>query len=121
MGDVIDASKRWAFHEVGLRIRVWRLRRGLSEADLGRAVDLSEQQVRDFEAGARPIGAGPLERIAAVLDVELPALLGQGLSGADLPNPQELVALLSAVVALPSPLRAKLLRLAQALGRCEEG
>jgi transcriptional regulator with XRE-family HTH domain len=122
MGDVIDASGQWASHEVGLKIRVWRLGRGLTEADLGRAADLTEQQVRDYEAGTRPVGARPLERIAAALNVPLSALLGPGLSDADLPGPQELIALLSAITALPAPIRAELLRLAQAMERwCEKG
>jgi transcriptional regulator with XRE-family HTH domain len=57
--------------EVGRRIRVQRLARGLSENDFGRSIGITFQQVQKYEKGASRVGAGRLRRIAEVLGVPI--------------------------------------------------
>ncbi len=54
---------------VGLRVRQRRALLGMSQTDLGKAVDLTFQQVQKYERGANRISASRLFEFAAVLDV----------------------------------------------------
>jgi len=65
---------------VGARLRQRRALLGMSQADLGNAVDLTFQQVQKYERGSNRISASRLVEFAKVLDVtasfffdELPA------------------------------------------------
>ena len=49
--------------------------KGLSQAQLGRRLGVTFQQVQKYEAGANRIGTGRLVRIAAILDLPVAALL----------------------------------------------
>jgi transcriptional regulator with XRE-family HTH domain len=60
---------------VGHNIRAQRLLRGMSQATLGDAVDVTFQQVQKYEKGRNRVGSGRLVRIAAVLGVPVTSLL----------------------------------------------
>ena len=62
--------------EVGRRIRLQRLTRGLSQTELGNELGVTFQQVQKYEKGVNRVGAGRLSRIAVVLDTSVTALLG---------------------------------------------
>jgi transcriptional regulator with XRE-family HTH domain len=62
--------------EVGRRIRLQRLTRGLSQTELGGELGVTFQQVQKYEKGVNRVGAGRLSRIAVVLDTSVTALLG---------------------------------------------
>jgi|GEM_PF-7011281 len=55
---------------IGRRVRRLRVARGLSQTELGAAVDVTFQQTQTYEAGTNPIAASTLVRIAAALDVD---------------------------------------------------
>jgi transcriptional regulator with XRE-family HTH domain len=59
---------------VAARIRALRLARGMSQAELGARIGVTFQQVQKYETGVNRIGAGRLQRIAAIFDVPLAAL-----------------------------------------------
>jgi transcriptional regulator with XRE-family HTH domain len=61
---------------VALRIRALRYARGMTQAELGRLIGVTFQQVQKYETGANRIGAGRLQRIAEIFDVPLAALFG---------------------------------------------
>ena len=56
---------------VGQRIRAQRLLKGMSQQALGRALDLTFQQVQKYERGVNRIGAGRLSQIAAILETSI--------------------------------------------------
>ncbi len=55
--------------EIGKRARTLRLQRGMSQAALAEALDLTFQQIQKYEKGTNRISAGRLQRIADVLEV----------------------------------------------------
>jgi transcriptional regulator with XRE-family HTH domain len=55
--------------EVGRRVRMFRLQRGLSQEKLGDALGLTFQQVQKYEKGTNRIGAGRIQHIAEILDI----------------------------------------------------
>jgi transcriptional regulator with XRE-family HTH domain len=55
--------------EVGRRVRVFRLQKGLSQEKLGDALGITFQQVQKYEKGTNRIGAGRIQRIAEILDI----------------------------------------------------
>src|ERR1700761_3993219 len=57
--------------EIGRRLRVQRLNRGLGQVALGDAVGVSFQQVQKYENGTNRISAGKLIQIARVLEIPL--------------------------------------------------
>ncbi len=52
---------------VGARVRMQRMLRGLSQADVGKAVGVFFQQVQKYEKGRNRIGASRLQQIANAL------------------------------------------------------
>ena len=52
--------------EVGRRIRVQRMARGMSQTELGKRIGVTFQQVQKYEKGANRVGAGRLTRIATL-------------------------------------------------------
>lgn len=56
---------------IGSEVRMHRLRAGLSQARLGKALGVSSQQVQKYERGADRISANRLRRIAAVVGVSV--------------------------------------------------
>src|ERR1700738_5122834 len=57
--------------EVGHRIRIERLARGLSQTALANQLGVTFQQVQKYEKGVNRVGAGRLARIAEVLGVPI--------------------------------------------------
>jgi len=55
--------------QVGVRVRMQRLTRDMSQEQLAAALGLSFQQVQKYEKGVNRIGAGRLQQIADVLRV----------------------------------------------------
>ncbi|MFP6758698.1 MAG: helix-turn-helix domain-containing protein [Alphaproteobacteria bacterium] len=54
---------------VGARVRFKRKLLGLSQADLGKAVGLTFQQIQKYESGANRVSASRLYQVASILDV----------------------------------------------------
>jgi transcriptional regulator with XRE-family HTH domain len=66
--------------EVGHRIRIERLARGLSQTALANQLGVTFQQVQKYEKGVNRVGAGRLTKIAQVLGIEV----GTFFSGKDI-------------------------------------
>ncbi len=62
---------------VGARVRMRRLIVGLSQGKLGKALDVTFQQVQKYEKGTNRIGASRLQQLARVLEVP-PAFFFEG-------------------------------------------
>lgn len=62
--------------EVGHRIRIHRMARGISQSHLGEKLGVTFQQVQKYEKGVNRIGAGRLTRIAKILNVPVTVLFG---------------------------------------------
>ena len=62
--------------EVGHRIRIERLARGLSQTALANQLGVTFQQVQKYENGVNRVGAGRLTKIAEVLGIEVGAFFG---------------------------------------------
>jgi transcriptional regulator with XRE-family HTH domain len=67
---------------VGGNVRIWRMAKGLSQAQLANRLGVTFQQVQKYEVGANRIGTGRLVKIAAILGVPISALF-QGTDGAE--------------------------------------
>lgn len=64
--------------QVGLNIRVLRVRKQLSQEELAARMDVERQQVSDFELGKRNLTLKTIERLCVALECE-PALLFEGI------------------------------------------
>src|ERR1041384_2179747 len=62
--------------EVGHRIRIERLARGLSQPGLANQLGVTFQQVQKYEKGVNRVGAGRLTKIAEVLGIEVGTFFG---------------------------------------------
>jgi len=62
--------------EVGHRIRIERLARGLSQTALANQLGVTFQQVQKYEKGVNRVGAGRMTKIAEVLGIEVSAFFG---------------------------------------------
>jgi transcriptional regulator with XRE-family HTH domain len=62
--------------EVGRRVRVERMERGLSQTELAKRIGVSFQQVQKYETGGNRISMGRLTRIGRVFGVQVTYLLG---------------------------------------------
>jgi transcriptional regulator with XRE-family HTH domain len=60
---------------LGQNIRMYRIRRGLTQMEFGRRVGVGFQQIQKYETGENRVSAGRLTQIALVLGVPLPMLL----------------------------------------------
>jgi transcriptional regulator with XRE-family HTH domain len=63
---------------IGGRVRRLRVARGLSQTELGAAINVTFQQIQKYEAGTNRIAASTLVRIADALDVAPDELLSGG-------------------------------------------
>jgi transcriptional regulator with XRE-family HTH domain len=70
MAKAATDGKRIDFH-VGERIRERRAEVGLTQEDLGIALQISYQQIQKYETGANRVSAGRLYEIAAALGVDI--------------------------------------------------
>jgi transcriptional regulator with XRE-family HTH domain len=68
--------------EVGRRIRVQRMARGISQTELGEKIGVTFQQVQKYEKGSNRVGASRLTKIAKELGVSIGTFFG-GSSGVD--------------------------------------
>src|SRR4029453_1889583 len=62
--------------EVGHRIRIERLARGLSQTALANQLGVTFQQVQKYEKGVNRVGAGRLTKIANVLGIPVSTFFG---------------------------------------------
>jgi transcriptional regulator with XRE-family HTH domain len=67
---------------VGRNVRLWRMTRGLSQAQLAQRLGVTFQQLQKYEVGANRIGTGRLVKVAAVLRIPITALF-EGTDAAD--------------------------------------
>src|ERR1700746_651813 len=58
----------------GRNVRIWRMARGLSQAQLASRLGVTFQQLQKYEVGANRIGTGRLVKVAAALGVPIAAL-----------------------------------------------
>jgi transcriptional regulator with XRE-family HTH domain len=65
-------------HAIGERIRIARQQRGLTQEKLADAVGVTRSAVAQWETGRAGQITGNLSRIAAVLDVSVAHLMGDG-------------------------------------------
>lgn len=86
--------------EVGLRLRLLRRERGLSQTELARALGLTFQQVQKYEKGTNRISASKLWEAARFLSVPVSAFFG----GDERPPPRS-----EAMAALTEPDTVRLL------------
>jgi transcriptional regulator with XRE-family HTH domain len=78
---------------VGAKIRIFRIRRGVSQTDLAEQIGVTFQQVQKYEKGMNRVGASRLSRIATVLGVSIGELFEPpGDKLADLTSPLRLLA-----------------------------
>lgn len=77
---------------VGARVRELRIRAGVSQVELGRALGVSFQQVQKYEKGANRMGASKLVQISKTLGVSVEALFEgvEGVEGATAPDHEAL-------------------------------
>lgn len=110
---------------IGLRIRLAREQRGLTQTQLGQVLGVTYQQVQKYERGANRISSSSLVKLASTLGTSVASLTGEGPSGASASTQAlELMAhplaaqLLAAYAAVELPEdRSLILRLAEALSR----
>lgn len=57
--------------EIGKRVRVLRVARGMTQSDLGQALGVTFQQVQKYENGQNRIASGRLQTIAEAFDVPI--------------------------------------------------
>jgi transcriptional regulator with XRE-family HTH domain len=62
--------------EVGRRVRVERIARGLSQTELGDRIGVTFQQVQKYESGANRISIGRLTKVGRLFGVDVTYLLG---------------------------------------------
>jgi transcriptional regulator with XRE-family HTH domain len=65
---------------VGERVRMYRVKAGISQTALGQHLGITFQQVQKYEKGANRIGASRLHQICGILDIPV-ALLFDDLPG----------------------------------------
>ena len=70
-----DASRRELRADIGLRIREWRLRREMSQADVARHASITQASLSNYENGKRDMPLSTLIGVAGALNVSLGDLL----------------------------------------------
>ncbi|BCB21537.1 helix-turn-helix transcriptional regulator [Bosea sp. ANAM02] len=85
---------------IGDRLRVIRKKRGLSQADLGAVLDVSFQQMGNYEKGKDRLSAGALFLLARFLGIS-PAAFFEGLSSPEAGFAEDGAAYAQAIERLP--------------------
>jgi len=67
---------------VGQRIKARRVGLRISQSDIGKALDVTFQQIQKYENGANRVGASNLYRLATALDVDVSYFFADMPSGA---------------------------------------
>ena len=73
--DLTDFNNVGSAARIGKRIRTIREEKGLSRAEVGAALGLSNDRIQQYENGSRKPKLGLLEKMAGVLDVDVMALM----------------------------------------------
>lgn len=73
--DGFDFNEETSANRIGNRIRAIRIEKGLSQAELGAVVSLTGDRIQKYENGVRKPKIDLLKQIAAVLEVEVTALM----------------------------------------------
>jgi transcriptional regulator with XRE-family HTH domain len=76
---------------VGGNVRIWRMARGMSQAQLASKLGVTFQQLQKYEVGANRIGTGRLVKVASVLSIPTATLF----EGADTDPSRSLLALVT--------------------------
>ncbi|MEM9523708.1 MAG: helix-turn-helix transcriptional regulator [Pseudomonadota bacterium] len=63
--------REWVDVHLGERIREFRRLRGISQAELGKRIGVSFQQIQKYETGLNRVGASRLWRISQVLETRI--------------------------------------------------
>lgn len=71
----IDMEQRALRSEVGQRMREWRLRRELSQAEVARVAGITQASLSNYENGKRDMPLSTLLGVAGALNVSLGDLL----------------------------------------------
>lgn len=100
--------------QLGAAVRAAREGRRITQAQLGKAVGVTFQQIQKYENGKNRIAASTLARIAEALDTTASELLGEPAMDADLPGAR---ALLIEWLTLTPAQREAFLTLARGLNR----
>ena len=82
----------WVDIAVGRNVRIWRMARGLTQAQLADRIGITFQQLQKYEIGGNRIPTGRLVKLAGILDVPISALF-EGTNGAE--PPRSLLALIA--------------------------
>jgi transcriptional regulator with XRE-family HTH domain len=82
----------WVDTAVGRNVRIWRMAKGLTQAQLADRVGVTFQQLQKYEIGGNRIPTGRLVKLAGILDVPISALF-EGTNGAE--PPRSLLALIA--------------------------
>ena len=59
---------------VGERVRMYRVKAGISQTDLGRHLGITFQQIQKYEKGINRIGSSRLQKISELLNIPVAAL-----------------------------------------------
>ncbi|MBV8753348.1 MAG: helix-turn-helix transcriptional regulator [Hyphomicrobiales bacterium] len=59
---------------VGRNVRIWRMARGMSQAQLASRLGVTFQQLQKYEVGANRIGTGRLVKVATMLSIPIQTL-----------------------------------------------
>jgi transcriptional regulator with XRE-family HTH domain len=94
---------------VGRNVRIWRMAKGLSQAQLASRLGVTFQQIQKYEVGANRIGTGRLVKVAAVFGIPIASLFDGTDGTGHSPSPLCLVA------------DARSFRLAHAFAAIEDG
>ena len=76
---------------VGRNVRIWRMARGLSQAQLASRLGVTFQQLQKYEVGSNRIGTGRLVKVASVLGIPIATLF----EGTDTDPSRSLLALVA--------------------------
>jgi transcriptional regulator with XRE-family HTH domain len=76
---------------VGRNVRIWRMARGLSQAQLASRLGVTFQQLQKYEVGTNRIGTGRLVGVAKILSIPIATLF----EGADTDPSRSLLALVA--------------------------
>lgn len=71
----VSAEKRDQRRAIGQRLREWRLKRDLSQAQLARAAGITQASLSNYETGKRDLPLSTFLGVASGLDVSLGDLL----------------------------------------------
>jgi transcriptional regulator with XRE-family HTH domain len=75
-GDMREPASNPVDEAVGARIRILRKRRKMSQAELGKALGVTFQQVQKYENGNNRVSASRLHMVATTLDIPIAELFG---------------------------------------------